>query len=287
LEYLESEKKMEKMTDWIKLWRELVERQHRFWNRGKKTKKEDDTWKDKAKGFDAKVKERWIRPDPHRDFIVSRLSSFPGATVLDIGAGTGSWAILMSRAARKVTAIEPSAGMRKVFRENLEKEGIENVEILEGRWPEIDVKPHDFSLSSHSVYGNADLPGFVQAMSEATGHTCFMLLRAPDWNGLMAQAAIRLWGQPNDSPNFRVAYNAMLQMGMYPNVLMEGEGLWPPWTNDTFDEALEEIRSRFGVTEGTKQDAYLEGLLRERLRKKDGFYVWPVELRTALVYWDV
>ena len=69
-----------------------------------------------------------------------------------------------------------------------------------------------------------------------------MLLRAPDPNGLMAQAATRIWGQPNDSPNFQVAYNAMLQMSMYPSVLMEGKGLWPAWTNDSFDEAA--IRSK-------------------------------------------
>ena len=117
---------MEKITDWLRLWQELVERQHRYWNRNKKQQKGKDHWKDRAKGFDAKVRERWSRPDPHRDFIFSRLSSSPDATFLDIGAGTGSWAILMSRAARKVTAIEPSAGMRKVFQENLENEGVEN-----------------------------------------------------------------------------------------------------------------------------------------------------------------
>ena len=278
---------MEKTTDWLRLWQELVERQSRFWKKGKKVKKEEDAWKDRAKEFDAKVRERWSRPDPHRDFIVSRISSFPGSTVLDIGAGTGSWAILMSRAARKVTALEPSAGMRGVFRENLEREGLENVDILEGSWPEIEVPSHDFSLSSHSVYGCADLQGFIKAMTRVTRRTCFMLLRAPDWNGLMARAAMHIWGQPNDSPNFQVAYNAMLQMGMYPSVLMEGEGLWPAWTNESFDAALDEIRARFGVTEGTEPDVFLRDLLENSLNEVDGRYVWPVEVRTALVYWEV
>ncbi len=278
---------MERMPDWIKLWKELVERQDRFRNQDKKPKKGKDQWKDRAKGFDAKVKERWSRPDPHRDFIVSRLSSYPGATVLDIGAGTGSWSILMSKAVRMVTAIEPSAGMREVLRENLEKEGIQNVEISEGSWPGIHVPPHDFSLASHSAYMYPDLPGFIRAMTEATSRTCFMLFRAPDRNGLMARAAIHIWGQPNDSPNFQVAYNAMLQMGMFPNVLMEDKGLWPPWTNDSFNGALDEFRARFGVAEGTAQDVYLRELLKNRLKEVNGRYVWPVEVRTALVYWDV
>ena len=277
---------MEKVTDWIKLWRELVKRQGRFWNRDKKHKKSEDKWKERAKGFDAKVKKRWTRPDPHRDFIISRLSSFGDATVLDIGAGTGAWAILMSKVARKVTALEPSAAMRSVLLKNLEKDGIDNVEVVEGSWPEKDVGFHDFSLSSHSVYGYADLPGFVNAMTEVTGNTCFMLLRAPNRNGVMAQAATRMWGQPNDSPNFQVAYNAMLQMGMFPNILMEGKGLWPGWTNDSFDEALEEIRTRFGVAEGSEHDTYLRGLLEGCLKEIDGKITWPSEVRTGMLYWD-
>ena len=63
----------------------------------------------------------------------------------------------------------------------------------------------------------------------------------------MAMAANRIWGHPYDSPNFQVAYNAMLQMGLFPNVLMEQKGMWPGWTNNNFDEAIDRIRLRFGL----------------------------------------
>lgn len=277
---------MEKVTDWIALWKELVEKQGPFWNCNKRSEDNKDKWKDRAKGFYARVRERWSKPDPHRDFIVNMISSVKDATVLDIGAGTGAWAVVLSRSARKVTAIEPSSDMRQILRENLENEGIDNVEILDKFWPVPDMESHDFSLSSHSVYGCEDLQGFVSAMTETTRDTCFMLLRAPDHNGLMARAANRIWGQPHDSPNFQVAYNAMLQMGMFPNVLMEEKGMWPGWTNKTFEEAVDRISSRFAVTKDSDHYSYLKTLLREHLTETGGKVQWPSEVRTGLAYWN-
>ncbi len=277
---------MEKVTDWIALWKELVEKQGPFWNRKKRSKDNRDKWKDRSQGFYDRVKKRWSKPDPHRDFIVSIISSVRDATVIDIGAGTGAWAVYLSKSAKKITAIEPSAEMRQILRENIKNEGVDNVEVLDKLWPVHNMKTHDFSLASHSVYGCEDLQDFISAMTGATRHTCFMLLRAPDHNGLMSKAANRIWGHPYDSPNFQVAYNAMLQMGMFPNVLMEEKGMWPRWSNKDFEEAFERIRSRFGLEKDTDHDPFLRALLKEHLKEKDGKIQWPSELRTGLVYWN-
>ena len=277
---------MEKVTDWIVLWKELVEKQGPFWNHKKRSENNEDKWKDRAKGFDERVRKRWAKPDPHRDFIVSMISSFKDATVLDIGAGTGAWAILLSRSAKKITAIEPSADMRSILKENLERESVHNVEIIDGLWPVHGIESHDFSLSSHSVYGCEDLPHFIRTMNDATKNTCFMLLRAQDHDGILAKAANRIWGQPYDSPNFQVAYNAMLQMGIFPNVIMEEKGMWPGWLNKDYEEAFDRVRSRFGVEKDSDHDYFLRTLLKKHLKEADGKIQWPSEVRTGLVYWN-
>jgi SAM-dependent methyltransferase len=277
---------MEKVTDWTALWKELVEKQGPFWNHKKRSEENRHKWKDRSQGFYDRVKKRWAKPDPHRDFIIAMISSVRDATVIDIGAGTGAWAVLLSRSAKKVTAIEPSDEMRQILKENLKNEGVDNVEVIEKLWPAPDMEKHDFSLASHSVYGCEDLQGFISSMTETTRNACFMLLRAPDHNGLMAMAARRIWGQPNDSPNFQVAYNVMLQMGMFPNVLMEEKGMWPRWTNKNFEEAFERIKSRFGLEKDSEHDPFLRALLKEHLEEKDGKFQWPSELRTGLVYWN-
>jgi SAM-dependent methyltransferase len=278
---------MERVTDFITLWKELVEKQGPFWNRDKRSENNQDKWQDRARVFYQRVTERWKRPDPHRDFIISVIKAYGSdATLLDIGAGTGAWAILLSRYVRKVTAIEPSAEMREILIENLERESITNVEIVDRFWPIQGIELHDFTLASHSVYGCEDIRGFITAMNEATSKMCFMLLRAPDHNGIMAMAAKRIWGHPYDSPNFQVAYNAMLQMDMFPNVLMENKGMWPGWTNTSFDEAFDRIRLRFGLDKDSEHERYLHALLKARLRELDGKIVWPSEVRTALLYWN-
>jgi hypothetical protein len=60
----------------------------------------------------------------------------------------------------------------------------------------------------------------------------------------MAKAARRIWGHPYDSPNFHVAYGAMLQMGIYPHVFMGSPDQWDPWTSASLEEAVAEVKRR-------------------------------------------
>jgi SAM-dependent methyltransferase len=246
---------------------------------------EEDIWCKKAAEFKEGVKRRWSKPDSSRDFILAQMDS--ESTVLDIGAGTGAWSALLAGRAKRVTAVEPSASMIHVMRESLSSEGIANVEIIQGAWPDVSVEPHDFSLCSHSVYGYPDLPAFVKSMIAATKRTCFLLLRAPTLDGVRAEAAQHIWGQPLDSPNFTIAYNILLLMGIYANVLMEDTGLWPPRTSPTMEEALRSMKRFLGLDANSEHDEYIANLLKNRLTLQGGCYVWPREVRSALVYWNV
>lgn len=56
----------------------------------------------------------------------------PGDTVLEIGAGSGYQAAILSRIVRRVTTIERLSPVAALARENLAALQIENVEIIEG-----------------------------------------------------------------------------------------------------------------------------------------------------------
>jgi len=163
--------------------------------------------------------------------------------------------------------------MIQVLRESLDEEHVTNVSIVEGSWPDVFVEPHDFSLCSHAMYACPDLAPFILRMTACTRRMCFLLLRAPSLTGVRAEAARHLWGQPLDSPNFTIAYNILLQLGIYANVQMENTGLWKPRTSSSLEEALSNM--------------HLMDLLQRRLVWKDGRYVWPPEVRSALIYWQV
>jgi 2-polyprenyl-3-methyl-5-hydroxy-6-metoxy-1,4-benzoquinol methylase len=277
---------MEKITDWNSLWRELVEikaNSHKKSRTG--TEQEEDSWCKKAAEFKAGVRRRWAKPDSSRDFILSQIGS--DSTVVDIGAGVGAWSALLARQARQVTAIEPSPSMIAVMKESLADEGIANVTIVQGLWPAVDVRPHDYSLCSHAMYGYPDLTAFVRRMVECTRKICFLLLRAPTLDSVRAEAAQHIWGQPLDSPNFTIAYNILLQMGICANVLMENTGLWKSRKSASLEEALQDLKRYLGLEDATEHELYLIDLLQRRLILRNGIYFWPPEVRSALVYWQV
>jgi 2-polyprenyl-3-methyl-5-hydroxy-6-metoxy-1,4-benzoquinol methylase len=270
---------MEKITDWNALWRELVEIKARHRNRFA----QNDPWVDRAHKFKEGVNRRWEQADSSRDFIRTQLDD--NSTLLDIGAGTGAWSLLLSPHTKHITAIEPSGSMIAVMNDSLMTGNIRNVSILKGSWPDVTVEPHDFSLCSHAMYGYPDLRAFIMKMTACTRRICFLLLRAPAMDGIRAEAAQHLWGQPLDSPNFIVAYNVLIQMGIYANVLMENTGYWKPRTSTSLEEALGRLKRGLGLTESNEHDAYLSELLHRRLQWKSEKYVWPQEIRSALVYW--
>lgn len=268
---------MEKVTDWARLWRNLVEA----------TAEREKSCLAKVERGARNLNRRWAKADSTRDFIVAQLDANPGATVVDIGAGTGRWSIMLAQHARQITAIDSSSMMIQKMRENLRAENINNVRVVEGQWPHVQIEPHDFSFCSHGMYASADLPAFVRGMIQATRRTCFLLMRATTIDGIMAEAAQHLWGHPYDSPNFQVAYNVLLQMGLVPNVLIANTGLWEPWTSPSLEAALVDIKRRMGLSQFDTHDDFLMDLLHRRLELVEDKYVWTPSVRSVLVYWNV
>ncbi len=276
---------MESLTNWSTLWTDLVETRARGRQLAEGRDPQADLWADRAQEFDTHVKRRWRDPDSSRAFIRAQLT--PDATVLDIGAGTGAWTALFAGQTAHVTALDPSPAMLSILRENVMGQGIINVSVIQGAWPEVDVAPHDFSLCAHAMYGVPDFVTFVRRMVAVTTRMCFLILRAPNLNSILATAARRIWGQPYDSPNFTIAYNILLHMGNYPNVLIETPNLRDLRFSPSLNSALSDVKRHFSLANSTEHDDFLMDLLCQRLTVSDGGYVWPRDEQAALVYWSV
>lgn len=268
------------------LWRDLVRLSGE--RRQRKTKTPADQWHGKADNFDQRVADRWKEKDSSRTFVMQTLQEFPDATVMDIGAGSGAWVSLMSPLAKTVTAIDPSASMLARLKKRVADEKLINISIVNGYWPQVQdsTAKHDVSFCSHSMYGAEDLPEFINAMQAVTKKRVILLLRAPKEDGLMAQAAKLVWGHPFDSPNYQIAMNILWEMGIFPNVIMEEDHLWKPWSHTSLEEALIEMKNRLGLFENQEWDTQLLELLKSNLVNQTEGYVWPSAIRTALLYWD-
>jgi CTP:molybdopterin cytidylyltransferase MocA len=127
-----------------------------------------------------------FRADPTRTdepaLEVLRSLEQPGDTWLDIGAGAGRYALPIARdlaaGGGSVIALDPSAGMLDGLREIAGEFGIENVRVVQGRWPpdEVSAFAADVSLMAHVGYDIEAIGPFVAAMEAATRRWCVAIL---------------------------------------------------------------------------------------------------------------
>ena len=270
--------------DWVGLWDDLVDKD----SLRRQRKYKCDVWYGRADHYRDRVKKRWKKgADSSRQFMIDSVQTIPGATLLDVGAGTGAWSLMLAPFARSVTALDNSKAMLDVLRTEIREAGIANIDILQASWPCENVDKHDIVFCSHAMYGCKNFPEFVRMMQEKAHKRVVMLIRVPDPNALMGQMARLVFGHPYDSPNFHLAYNILLSMGIFPNVIMEDRGWWKPWVCETFEEALQVSKERLGLFEDDTYDEKLMAMLKENLLRNEEGYSWPRGVRTALIYWDV
>ena len=269
-----------KNTSWSQLWRELSERVRQP-GPGEDTVK--GNWpEERAQRFDSAVRRKRSQgPDPLLDHVVGGLTR--DDTALDIGAGTGRFAVPMATVASRVTAVEPSSAMIERLQENASEAGVENIDVVEASWEAAQVEAHDVALCAHAMYGSPDFPGFVEKMQRSARQTCFLVMRLPSADGVIAELTTLVHGQPHDSPNFVVGYNALYEMGIYANVLLETSVR--AWADGTLDEALERAKRHLRLGTTTEYDTAIRETLSRKLVSRDGAYQWPDGMRSALVWW--
>jgi CTP:molybdopterin cytidylyltransferase MocA/SAM-dependent methyltransferase len=106
----------------------------------------------------------------------------PGETWLDIGAGAGRYALPIAAALAasggEVIAVDPSKGMLDALRELADEHRIENVRVVQARWPPDDVATlrADVALIAHVGYDIEAIGPFLAAMETTTSRLCVAIL---------------------------------------------------------------------------------------------------------------
>ncbi len=120
-------------------------------------------WRELAAGFDGPNTQTKRAPD-----LLGRVLELlpPGASILDIGAGTGNYALPLAQQGCAVTALEYSPDMLAVLRRKLEEQGVGGVTPQPDRWEETQVGPHDYVLAANCLYRTADLRRALVRFSE-------------------------------------------------------------------------------------------------------------------------
>ena len=99
--------------------------------------------------------------------------------VLEIGAGPGTLTIPLSCKVKKILAIESSEMAVEYLAKNIKERAIENVEILEKDWLEVDTQAiesqFDLVVCSHFLWQVKDLEGHLKRMELASKRYCAVI----------------------------------------------------------------------------------------------------------------
>lgn len=217
--------------DWVAHWRAIfaardgqagVSRDPAYWDR-------------RAPAFAAATNQR-------RDGFIELLEPWlrPQWTAIDVGAGAGRHAARLAERLDWVTAVEPSQGMRDLIPPR------DNMTIIASPWELADPAPADLVICCHVLYGIPEIEPFVAKLERAARLHVFIQLRFgqmttpadPLWELLTGQERVR-------QPQFGDLYNALLQLGIRPDVAVLSHEAQQRWAGE--NEFIAEHEAMYGA----------------------------------------
>ena len=192
----------------------------------------------------------------------------PGETWLDIGAGGGRYALPLALLAKRVIAVEPSAGMQSVLREGMATHAISNIDVVAERWPMQGAPAADVALIAHVGYDIEDIGPFLEAMEGAARRLCVAVLLTPSpphlaepfWPAVHGEARVAL-------PALTEFLVLLLARGRLFELRIVERG---PVTHDGPEGPLPWLCQQLFVTPGTEKGRRLAALARQAVHERDG-----------------
>ena len=186
----------------------------------------------------------------------------PDDVVLDIGAGGGRVAVPLARVARRVIALDPSLGMLAVLRAAITAAAVQNIDVVEARWPMPGpAVVADVALAVNVAYDIEDIGGFLDAMERAARRLCIaVLLEVPPPHEIDA-----LWARVHGEPRATLpALPEFLALQLARGRLCEVRLVERPPSGAPDPAAfLTRARRMLWVSEGRVKDQALQALLAE------------------------
>ena len=268
--------------------------QHRWaLNFGDTAKKETpEFWDERAADFAAKAHSEDALADS--EAFLDRFSWNANETVLDVGAGPGTFAIPLAKRVKKVIATDFSQAMLAQLKKAAEKQNINNIDILQGRWLELNkMEPQDTVMSLNSlgvISTDANHTSHLEATLKKLADCCRkrLLILLPHADSPLPpelRAKIGLDEISIERRRIAVLYYAMIDCGMLPSLLIIKRPF--RWTFKDINEAVETLLRKSGVKETEKYHEIMEEFLQNRIKKDEtGRLFLAYEISQALYVWE-
>jgi hypothetical protein len=190
-------------------------------------------------------------------FLMARTQ--PHWRVLDIGAGDGALTLPLSAFGCKVTALEPSSGMRRLLFARAESKGTANFDICDCAWDSFsDSREFDLILACNTLHLIGGIPAF-QKMLGMNPKNMFVVHE----------------GQLNSQELQSNANN-------YKLIAAKQSGINSPYVYHSYSEAQEHFLFRHDYD----PDREAARRFRATLKHRDGHYWIDDEVEVSILWWN-
>jgi SAM-dependent methyltransferase len=233
-----------------------------------------DFWDRRAKGYHRSTRDT-VTGDPFYTRLLSTVT--PQTSILDVGAGTGRFALALASRANYVTAVEPNTAMSQIMRQEMLARGISNVTIIPTIWQDAPTSLHaDIVACSHVLYPIREVDTFIAKLLAATHRTCFIYMRALHFDQVTAPLWQHFHGDRRHlPPSYIHALDVMFEMGLYANVeivTMPNTMRYP-----SLDIAVTEMLEQLILPDDDNTQTELRRLLEPWLIEQNGMLTPPAQ----------
>ncbi|MFW6103219.1 MAG: class I SAM-dependent methyltransferase [Chloroflexota bacterium] len=197
--------------DWPEAWKEHLARSGLEANLGRAGLTQEEFWERFGSWMDT------LGKNGHPGVLLDRVLEHvrEDHRVLDIGAGSGAFALPLARRVHSVTAVEPSPVQASRLEHAVHGHGIHNLRIVRERWEDTDASGiglHDVVLAAH-CFQMFDIVDALRRMIDAATRTVILIHAVEhDLTSTLRRAGVET------GPNYLYLYNALVQMGHHPEV---------------------------------------------------------------------
>ncbi|HEV2059643.1 MAG TPA: class I SAM-dependent methyltransferase [Solirubrobacteraceae bacterium] len=240
-------------------------------------------WDSRADRYAAAVR----RANTERDPFLRRLRRLTDAssTVIDVGAGTGRFALVLADGVGHVTAVEPSSAMLAILERDAQELGTTNVTAVQASWDEARVEPADVAFSAFVLTLVPDAVPFLAKLDATARHHALLYLGAYSGDAVLDPLWRHFHGAPRvPGPSYLDAVAVLRELGIEHRVRVVEIPDHRRWA--TVEDAVESYRDALLLDDTAHVRAELANLLASWLLGRRGAYRSPLRVvPAAIVDW--
>ena len=242
-----------------------------------------DFWDRRADRYAASMSLADIEGDP----FLRRLRRViePTSTVIDVGAGTGRFALPLAAEVQHVTAIDPSEAMLAILARDAGRLGTTNVTGVRATWEEAVTAVADVVFSAFVLTLVPDGRSFVTKLDATAGRHVFLYLGAYCGDAVLDPLWRHFHGEPRvPGPSYLDALAVLRELGIAPDVKVVEIANRRRFK--TIDEAVEHYREALLLADTAEARRELGALLGAWLLGRSGALRSPLRsLPAAIIHW--